>query len=276
LPIYTTLVSFDPWNWRFVGSALLIVAISATVLIQRRRWPGAAALWISYLILLVPMLGLTEHPHNANDRYSYLPGVLWSFMIAALLLRVWHQRERRIVFAVGTAVVILCGVLSFRQASRWQNRETLLTHITSRMDPHPLRAEQDVLLGFVFRERGENERAAQCFRNALQADPNSHDAHGALADVLSEHRALSEAILHYREALRLKSDLPHVRQNFGIALGSAGQLNEAVSEFEQLLETNPKNANVRHNLAITLTQLGRTNEAAAHFAEARQLRAKTQ
>ncbi|HTD66964.1 MAG TPA: tetratricopeptide repeat protein [Candidatus Limnocylindria bacterium] len=271
-PMYTALVSFDPWSWRFMLSSVLVLGLSGVLLVQYRRWRGAAAIWICYLVLLVPMLGLTEHPHHANDRYSYIPGVLWSLVIAALLLRVWQRRERVMVLAACGAILFACGVASFRQASNWRNRETLLTYITSTLAAHPLRAPQDVQLGFVFRERGEYEKAEACFRQALEADPNYYDAHSSLADVLSERGNQTEAIAHYREALRIKSTSLELRVNFGIALGSAGQFNEAAAEFEQVVRAQPTNANAHHNLGITLVKLGRTDEATTRLQEAQRLR----
>ncbi|HEY0549840.1 MAG TPA: tetratricopeptide repeat protein [Verrucomicrobiae bacterium] len=271
-PMYPTLVSFNPWSWTFILSAVAIAGLSAVVWINARRWRGLAAIWICYLVLLVPMLGLTEHPHHANDRYSYIPAVLLSLMLASLVLAAWPERQRKLVLVLSAAMLMMAGAMSFRQASHWRNRETLLTHITSQMGDHPLRASQDVLLGFVYRDRQEDEKAAYYFFHALQADPASADAHTALADLWSDHKNYEKALAHYRESLRLKPDQVSTRQNYGIALASAGKLDEAVENFNQLLRTQPKNANANHNLALTLAKLGRMDEAKAHLEEARRLR----
>jgi tetratricopeptide (TPR) repeat protein len=218
------------------------------------------------------MLGLTEHPHHANDRYSYIPAVLWSLVIGSAVLAVWQHRRRKLILALCTAVLMICGAMSFHQASHWQSRETLLAHITSHMRDHPLRASQDVLLGFIYRDRQEDEKAALCFLHALRADPACAEAHAALGDILSDHKNYEEALNHYREALQIKPDQLAARQNLGVALAGAGKLNEAVEHFNELLRVQPKNANANHNLALTLAKLGRTDEAKAHFDEARHLR----
>ncbi len=271
-PMYPTLVSFNPLTWPFLLSAAAIVGISAVVWTNARRWRGLAAIWICYLVLLVPMLGLTEHPHHANDRYSYIPSILWSLVIGSAVLAAWQHQQRKLILAICAAALMTCGAMSFRQASHWQNRETLLTHITSQMRDHPLRASQDVLLGFVYRDRQEDEKAAECFLHALQADPACADAHTALGDVLSDHQKFEEALNHYREAVRLKPDQLTARQNLGVALASAGKLNEAVEHFQELLRIQPKNANANHNLALTLAKLGRVDEAKARLEEAKRLR----
>ena len=38
------------------------------------------------------MLGLTEHPHYANDRYSLVEGIFWSILAAGVLARMWDRR----------------------------------------------------------------------------------------------------------------------------------------------------------------------------------------
>src|ERR1043166_4211581 len=271
-PMYSTLVSFDPLQWPFLLSAFVIIGVSVALLRNRRRWPAATTIWISYLILLVPMLGLSEHPHHANDRYSYIPALLASLVVAALLLRVQRIQIRNVALVGSSIILITCGFLSFRQAAHWKNRETLLSYLTSTIGEHPLRSSQDLQLGFVFRGRGEDDKAAASFENALRADPNSFEAHRALADVLSEHRHFDNAIAHYRDALRLNPAGPKARQNFAITLASIGRLNEAAEQFQELIRLNPTDADANHNLAITLGKLGRSDEAKAAFAQAQRLR----
>ncbi len=273
-PMYTDLMTFDPWSWPFLLSALTIILLSAALFVRRQHWSGAAAIWAAYLILLVPMLGLSQHPHHPNDRYSYIPGVLWSLVVAALLVRIWPRRERRASLALCGAVLAICGVLSFQQASHWRNRQTLLTHVTTTLKAHPLRAPQDVLLGFEYRKRGQDERAAECFRAALQADPASADAHAALADVLSEHRMLTESLPHYREALRLNPKLAAIRENYAVTLGGLGQFESAVEHFRGAIQLNASNATAHHNLGLTLAKLGQDDAARTAFAEATRLQGK--
>jgi hypothetical protein len=67
-PIYATLVQFNPNTWPFWLSAGFVAGATMLFLRRWRQWPWALALWASHLVLLAPMLGLTEHPHCACDR----------------------------------------------------------------------------------------------------------------------------------------------------------------------------------------------------------------
>jgi tetratricopeptide (TPR) repeat protein len=273
-PMYPDLIKFDPLSWPFLLSALLVVGLSVGLFVQRRRWSGLATAWVAYLILLVPMLGLSEHPHHANDRYSYIPAVLWSLALGALLVRVWPRRERAVSFVLFGAVLITAGVLSFQQASHWRDRHTLLTHITSTLKTHPLRAPQDVLLGFSYYQKGSNEQAIVCYQAALQADPESSDAHAGLGDVLSEQWKFKDAIPHYREAMRINPKQAGMRENYAIALAGLGQFENAAEQLRAAIKLNGTNAAVHHNLGLTLAKLGQQDEAKAAFAEAQRLRGK--
>ena len=86
-PVYTTLVEFNPMGWPFWLSAALVAGATVWLACEWRQWPGALALWAAYLVLLVPVLGLTEHPHYPSDRYSYIPAMLWSVLLSAALLK---------------------------------------------------------------------------------------------------------------------------------------------------------------------------------------------
>src|SRR6185436_14192713 len=86
-PLYTNLLKVDPAGATFVLSLLLIVAVSVWFVWRRKRWPGALAAWVAYLVILVPMLGLTEHPHFPSDRYSLLPAIAISVGISLALLK---------------------------------------------------------------------------------------------------------------------------------------------------------------------------------------------
>ena len=70
-PLYTTLLAFDPNGAVFWLSLVLVVGVSVWLFVRRDLWPAVWVSWLGYLLLLVPMLGLTEHPHYPNDRYVH-------------------------------------------------------------------------------------------------------------------------------------------------------------------------------------------------------------
>jgi tetratricopeptide (TPR) repeat protein len=75
---------------------------------------------------------------------------------------------------------------------------------------------------------GESARAITCFRRAIRASPERADAHFNLANALAAQHRRDEAILEYKEALRLKPDYWQAKQQLR-ALGLSIPEIDAVS-----------------------------------------------
>ncbi|MGH7264514.1 MAG: hypothetical protein ACREMB_06605, partial [Candidatus Rokuibacteriota bacterium] len=71
-PLYEVPIPLDPFEPRFVASAVIVVAITGVLVLLRRRWPAGLATWAYYGILLGPVTGLVVRAgfQLAADRYS--------------------------------------------------------------------------------------------------------------------------------------------------------------------------------------------------------------
>src|SRR5260370_15225447 len=82
-PLYPLPRTVDPWAMPFILSYGLVLAITAIALVLRRRWPCIQAVWVTYVVILLPLLGIVQNgPQIAADRYTYLTG-LRSALLAA-------------------------------------------------------------------------------------------------------------------------------------------------------------------------------------------------
>lgn len=272
-PKYSSLIDFDPWSAPFLMSALLIVALTALLWWRRRTWPTLLAVWVCHLALLVPLLGLTEHPHHTFDRYSYLQGIGWAVVLAGVVWKTWNTVAlRACVVPALAAWALFCAVLGREQVRAWNNSISLQTCIAHSLGTHPSRAKHDFRIGFIHAQRGELDKAVEAYRTAIRFDPGYADAYANLGDVLADLRQPAEAIASYREALRLEPGHVAARMNLAITLASTGQLEEAVQHLERAVQQDPRNFSAHHNLALTLTRLGKHDLAQVHSAKARELR----
>lgn len=269
---YATLFKFNPWSATFLLSAAVVLIVTGLVLWKARRWPALAVLWLCHLGLLVPFLGLTEHPHYAYDRYSYIVGILWSVLAAGWLAKMWNEHRRRLVFDACGALIVLLGVLTVQQAARWYNSPTLLNYVISQLGEHPLAGKQELVLGHDYLALGENDQAEKHLRRAIQLTPDSADAHSTLGDALANQNRFADAIPLYQRALQLDATHKTAAQNLGVAYGSIGKFQEAADQFRAVIRLNAQNANAYHNLAMSLAKLGQQDEARAALAEAQRLR----
>ena len=71
-------------EFRFVGSAVVVLVVSIALVAWRRSWPAGLAVWAVYLLLLAPQSGLLHAGYAlAADRYTYLPALAPSLLAGA-------------------------------------------------------------------------------------------------------------------------------------------------------------------------------------------------
>lgn len=112
---------------------------------------------------------------------------------------------------------------------------------------------------------GNLEAAARRYAQAVEANPDSADAHQSMASVLLRLDDRPRAIEHFSTALALRPDSPSLHYNLGTALVDAGQRDQAIRHFTAALELAPDYNNARFNLANALGQAGRHAEALPHW-----------
>ena len=81
--------------------------------------------------------------------------------------------------------------------------------------------------------------AVVSFSAAIEANPNSAQAHNNLGAALSLQGDVSGAVDQFREAIRLDPNYARAHYNLGLALWHAGRRKESRNEFEKAVSLNP-------------------------------------
>ncbi|HEY0455678.1 MAG TPA: hypothetical protein VGE41_04845 [Verrucomicrobiae bacterium] len=172
-PLYTSLFQIHPYDAGFITAAVFVIATSAFLFWQRRRWPAFFALWCCYLVVMVPMLGLTEHPHFTNDRYGQLSALLLAVGAAGFVWRTLSD-PRAMRLAVGAAMSCLAvlALLSHEQINPWRNTESLLQHMLVNLGTDPYRYDTHNRLALWYSQKGNAPAAANQYRLSLAVRPN--------------------------------------------------------------------------------------------------------
>jgi Tfp pilus assembly protein PilF len=237
VPIYEIPLNMNPFEARYIVAAVLVVAITAAVLLLRRRWPAGLALWACYGVIVSPVLGLTQAgPQLVADRYSYIACTTWALLAGAGLVRLVRRfaadsRRNVVLAAVGAGTIGILGTLgalAWRQTLIWRDSEIL-------------------------------------WRHTLAVAPDSYNAHTNLAVVLHSRGDNDGAEGHYRAALVINPDGTEALRNFGVLLSNTGRPAEALPYLQRWLARNPDQAAAYANLAITLQLVGRYEEAVALY-----------
>ena len=263
-PLYA-LGPVNPWAAPFLLSYGVVLALSALALALRRRVPGLLATWLAYLVILLPVLGIFHNgPQIGADRYTYLAGLGWAILAGAALLSGW----RRLPFLLtGAALCVLLGLgaLTWNQAQVWRDTEKLWTHALA-LDPQSWAAQN--ALGVALAQQGKLTEAIEHFRQALRIGPDYARVHNNWGEALRNQDKPSEAIDHFREALRIRSDYPEAHNNWGAALAQQGKTAEAIEHYRQALRISPDYAEAHNNLGAALALQGKMMEAIGHFRRA--------
>ena len=273
-PLYPLPINLKPWDLTFLASGFVVLLCSVVFYLFRRRWPAGLAAWVSYVVILLPVLGFAQSgPQIVADRYSYLACLGWAVLIGSGLLRLCENRfSRRIsrpllIFAVGLTATLLAGLgaLTWKQVSVWRDSETLWRYA---LDIGQESSFAQNNLGFALVHRGQLEESIGHFRQALRIDPAFAGAHSNLGFALAGLGRVEEAIDHYREALRINPAHPNGHNNLGVTLAGLGRAEEAMGHYREALRINPAHSNAHNNLGVALAGRGRLEDGVEHFREA--------
>ena len=273
-PLYELPVQLNPWDWPFLLSGFVVLAISVCLYLARRTWPPGIAIWVYYLVVLFPVLGIAQSgPQMAADRYSYLSCLGWVVLAGAgifYLWRCWVSGKISHQIFIGVAVLSLAmlgglGVLTWGQTQAWHDSERLWRHALA------VGQESSTVhynLAYVLHKRGELAEAVEHYRESLQLNPVAVDAHYELANALADQGALEEAMKHYGQAIEINPYFWRAHYNLAAVLERQGKVEEAIGHYREVVQINPAYVEAHFSLANALVGQRKLAEAIGHYQEA--------
>ena len=210
-----------------------VIAFAAAIASWRRSLVPITALCM--LVLgVAPVLGLVpfEFQVNSTTADRY---VYLALLGPALLLAWWLKtRPGRTTCAVAAIVVAAYALRTVVQVGYWKSTRTILEH-------------------------------------SLTVNAQSDFAHGNLGHVLAAQGEAEAALVHLREAVRLRPDSAQNRLNLGSYLGQTGNIADALEQLEEAVRLDPEYASARATLATALASQGQPARAIEELREATRL-----
>ncbi|MBI3695818.1 MAG: tetratricopeptide repeat protein [Acidobacteria bacterium] len=280
-----------------VAGAAVAIAVTALVAALGRRFPALPAVWICYVVSLLPVLSIfrVDPQQFVANHHTYLATLGFALLVAVAL----GALPPRV--ATGAAVVAVLGltVLTGQQIPVWRDPLSLWTRTLAgapqsvvahnnlgealaaqnRLDeaiPHfeqalrikPADAHALYNLGNAHQRHGDVQAAVQQFERAIQVEPTFAAAHNDLANCYTLLGRTDQAVDHYRRALAAQPGFADAHYNLGNLLQQQGRLEEAVAHYEQAVVLKPTLADAHNNWGVALDALGRPREAVEHYRQA--------
>jgi tetratricopeptide (TPR) repeat protein len=228
-------------SWYVLGASLLIIIISIAVIVTFKSLPYLFVGWLWYIVTLLPVVGVIPFgPCSIADHYTYLPSIGIAIMIAwgipSLIKR--EDVRKKILFPAGIIFLSIMAIFTWQQCSYWKNSIKLWSH-------------------------------------ALKVTKETSSAHNYLALALLEKGKIGEAIDHYTESIRIKSDYFETIFAYtgrGAAYATLNQYQRAIEDFNETIRLKPGYATGYYNLGIIYAGLGQYKKAIEEYNEAIRLK----
>jgi tetratricopeptide (TPR) repeat protein len=199
--------------WQPIVCVVILIVISVFVIISRKHYLIMGWLW--YLGTLVPVIGLFQSGLQAMaDRYTYLPSIGIYIMIvwsAAELTDKW--RYRKIVLGLTSGIVLVVLLACTRMQVRyWQNNLALFGHTAA-------------------------------------VTENNYVMHNEYGAALHKNGQLDEAIIQYKESLRIAPQYSGALNNMGVVYLLKGKAEQAIACWKEALKYKPDDVEIMNNMA---------------------------
>lgn len=273
-PLYELSPAFDPLDWPFLLSGLVVVALSIAFTLLRHRWPAGLAAWICYVALLSPVLGIAQSGvQMAADRYTYLSCMPWAIVAGAGVFYACRMRgsgrigRGTFAAALGLVAVVLLGLggSTRRQVQLWHDSKRLWQYA---VEVSPQSAIARYNLGVALEEHGDSDGAIDSYRTALRYNSDYWEAHLNLARALANRGEAGEAIAHYRRVLALKPGIAEVHTNLADLLFGRGDVAQAIDHLRTAIAIDPRYAQAYNNLGVALSRQGDVDGAIRQYRKA--------
>ncbi|MEA5467897.1 CHAT domain-containing tetratricopeptide repeat protein [Spirulina sp. 06S082] len=119
---------------------------------------------------------------------------------------------------------------------------------------------------------GDIQGALSCFEQAIEIQPNFHNAYNGRGTALNEMGRYEEAIADYNKAIEIQPNYHDAYNNRGLALKDMGRYEEAIADFNKALEIQPNYHLAYNGRGYALKNMGRYEEAIADYDRALEIK----
>jgi len=297
--------SSNPWVYL---SPVAVILITAALVRLRRSYPALLAVWLSYVVMLLPVSGLFQSGIQiAADRYSYLPtlgffvliGSGFGFLSRSAAGKTIAGNRAKAAVLLFVAVLAATVYQTRNYMEHWRNSESFWSlekeyypyeprvylnmgeyfQKTHRVDDairlyrEAIRLHPDFVLvykklGYVYNNMGRYSDAVNAYSNAVRYDPEDEESFYNIGVIYFKLNKISEAVSAGYKAVELKPENPAAHLSLGVYLNASGRAEEAMASFRRAIQLRPDYAEAHNNLAGVLASTGDATHAEESYQKA--------
>jgi tetratricopeptide (TPR) repeat protein len=273
MPIYELPDVLALAEQRFFSPAVAVPALTAGLVLLRRRAPAALAAWIAFALLLAPVTGLVQRgPQLVADRYSYLACMPLALAFGGALLA---APRKPLAFGCAAMLLFVYGALTQTYAAAWRSSATLWAHAVAANPASPM-ARMSLAVVCARAADETLDSADPELRAALYEEAASHLEHalehsddprllGNLSQVRGKQGRADESIELAERALAAAETrgllTPEYPRALGLAYLFAGRAEEALAPLERAARLTPDSASGWRALAEACEAAGQRDAA---------------
>jgi hypothetical protein len=232
-PVYPYPQKVLLFEFNTIVPAAAFILIGVFCLLTLRRQKVFTAAWLSYLIMLLPVIGIIQNGHqSAADRYTYLP-LLGFFFIAGFGAARLADRAGgylRLIAAVPVLIVFIClSYLTVKQEAVWGGPVSLWSRQIELYPGQPWTAHYFRALGYA--KNGEFEKALRDYEIHMASgefDPKDAVKYVERGSLHIELNDCGAALKDFETALRIKPEFESVVFARPVLEAGGGRCRQAV------------------------------------------------
>lgn len=256
--------------WQFLFPLGVLVLLGTSMRLCRKVGRGPLAALLFFGGTLFPALGFVNvYPMRFSfvaDHFQYLASIGLIALVVAAVITLWRRyASLRLGQFVGGTLLLLLGVLTWRQTLHFRDAETLWRHT---LDRNPYAWMVHTNLGAILGDRGDLHAASRHFQESLRLEPEQAQTQLIWGGLLKRQGDLAAAEALFRDARKQEPSDVAPAYELGSLLLAKKDVAGAIAEWESALAIDPRHEGARLDLANLLATTGRVPEAMDHFQQA--------
>lgn len=259
--------SADALPIKYYLSTAIVISLAILVFLSLKKTrllffcAGYFVVTVALVLMIIPV-----GPTVFSERYSYVPSVMFYFILIFYLYDLLQKKNSAITRNVVAALLISYAVF-FAQVTRahcevWKNSISLWTDVI----------KKDLRIPQAYNNRGhayvtahDSQNALADFREAVKLQPNFEKPYASISNIFREAGMYDSALYYADRALALKPDMPEALINRGIAHAVNNNTKAAMDDFNKAISLGPEMFEAYNNRGNLHCMLGNPDAGLADY-----------